>query len=285
MKILKFILLLLLLVTNNSFAQLYKTYNTKETDPVNLEREKKIRSKNNISESFEFFHQINSNDSILKSHKTYNKNGEILTNIVFSLEQDTLNNVTYEYEDEKLVKSNLYFKNKKNIVFNSTRIYSYDKNGNNSEIQIINKDGKIIYQTIDYNSNNLKKALNSKWLNKTDFSITEEYFYSKNNNLIKKKIYNPNGELFCEVKYQYDNLGNLIGSYRLQNGKKDIIDFYLYDKDNNLIESGFEFFFDKKPNQYKTKYEYDTNHNIIKEYHIEDNIVKSIHSIKYKKFE
>lgn len=282
MKIAKLTLFLILFLTNHLFAQLY---NAKESEPNNLEKEKEIKIKNNVSESFEYIRQNNSTDSILKSHKRYNKNGDLLTNTIFSAKQDTINYAAYEYGGEKLVKSNSFTKNKNVRVFNDIRTFFYDEKGNNNEIQVINKDGKIIYQKIDYNNNNLKEALNTKWLNKTHYSITEGYFYSNNNNLIKKKTYCPNGNLFSEIKYQYDKLGNLIGYYRFQNGKKDIIGYYSYDKDSNLIESGFEYLFGNKPNAYKTKYEYDSNNNIIKKHYFVDNILKYTNIISYKKFE
>jgi len=281
MKISKLIPLILLFTSTNLLAQLM---NTKEIDPVTLEKERKIRSENNISESFEYTHQLRSKDSILKSHKTFNKNGELLTKTVFSSKQDTINYVVYEYERGKVVKSLILTKDKYALVFLDIRNYSYDKNGNNTEIQFINKDGDTIYQKIDYYSNNLKKTLHTKWRNKTDFSITEEYFYSSNN-LIKTKTYLPNEKLFSETAYQYDTIGNLIGNYRLYKGKKDVTNFYKYDENNNLIESGFEFSSNNSPNLYKTKYEYDKNNNVIKEYHTVDKRLKYDNTISYKKFE
>ncbi|PXY43524.1 hypothetical protein [Flavobacterium hydrophilum] len=281
MKISKLIPLILLFASTDLLAQLT---NTKEIDPLTLEKERKIRSKNNISESFEYTHQLRSKDSILKSHKTFNKNGELLTKTVFSSKQDTINHVVYEYEGEKVVKSHILSKDKNKLVFLDIRNYSYDKNGNNIDIQFINKDGDTIYQKIDYYSTNLKKTLQTKWQNKTDFSITEEYFYS-NNNLIKTKTYLPNEKLFSETAYQYDNLGNLVSNYRLVNEKKDIINFYKYDRNNNLIESSFKILSNNYPNLYKTKYEYDKNKNVIKEYHTGDKNLKSVHTISYKKFE
>jgi hypothetical protein len=281
MKISKLIPLILLFASTNLLAQLT---NTKEIDPLTLEKEKKIRSNNNISESFEYTHQLRSKDSILKSHKTFNKNGELLTKTVFSSKQDTINHVVYEYEGEKVVKSLIFTKDKNTLVFLDIRNYSYDRNGNNIDIQFINKDGDTIYQKIDYYSTNLKKTLQTKWQKKTDFSITEEYFYS-NNNLIKTKTYLPNEKLFSETAYQYDNLGNLVGNYRLLNGKKDIINFYKYDGNNNLIESSFKILSNNYSNLYKTKYEYDKNNNVIKEYHTGDKNLKSVHTISYKKFE
>jgi hypothetical protein len=280
MKILKLIPLILLFVSTNLLAQLT---NTKEIHPATLEKERKIRSENNISESFEYT-QLKNKDSILKFHKKFNKNGELLTKTLFSSKLDTINYVVYEYEDEKVVKSLILTKDKNALVFLDIRKYSYDKNGNNTEIQFINKDGDTIYQKIDYYSNNLKKTLYTKWRNSTDFSITEEYFYS-NNNLIKTKTYLPNEKLFSETAYQYDNLGNLVRNYRLLNGKKDIINFYKYDGNNNLIENSFKFLSNSNPNLYKTKYEYDKNNNVIKEYHTGDKNFKSVHTISYKNFE
>lgn len=277
MKISKLIPLILLFASTNLLAQLT---NTKEIHPVTLEKERKIRSENNISESFEYT-QLRSKDSILKSHKTFNKNGELLTKTVFSSKQDTINYVVYEYEGEKVVKSSILTRDKNVLVFLDIRNYFYDKNGNNTEIKFINKNGDTIYQKIDYYSNNLKKTLHTKWRNNTDFSITEEYFYS-NNNLIKTKTYLPNEKLFSETAYQYDNLGNLVGNFRLLNEKKDIINFYKYDGNNNLIESSFKIL--SNNNLYKTKYEYDKNNNVIKEYHTGDKN-KYVLTISYKNFE
>lgn len=281
MKISKLILLILLGASTNLLAQLT---NTTQINPVTLEKVRKIRSENKISESFEYTHQLRSKDSILKSHKIFNKNGELLTKTVFSSKQDTINYVVYEYEGGKLIKSLILTKDNNALVFLDIRNYSYDKNGNNTEIQFINKDADTIYQKIDYYSNNFKKTLYTKWRNKTDFSITEEYFYS-GNNLIKTKTYLPSEKLFSETAYQYDTIGNLIGNYRLYKGKKDVTNFYKYDENNNLIESGFEFSSNNNPNLYKTKYEYDKNNNVIKEYHTVDKNLKSVHMIYYKKFE
>ncbi|TDW51538.1 hypothetical protein EV144_101213 [Flavobacterium sp. 270] len=280
MKISKLILLILLFNSINLLAQLTSI---KEIHPITLEKEKKIRSENNISESFEYT-QLRTKDSILKSHKTFNKNGELVTNTVYSSKQDTINYAVYEYENGKVVKSLILTKDKNALVFFDIRNYSYDKNGNNTEIQFINKNGDTIYQKIDYYSYNLKKTLHTKWRNNTDFSITEEYFYS-NNNLIKTKTYLPNEKLFSETAYQYDNIGNVVGDYRLQNGKKDVISFYKYDLNNNLIESGLKFLSANYSNLYKTKYEYDKNNNVIKEYHTGNKNLKSVHTISYKKFE
>lgn len=279
MKISKLIPLIILFASTNLLAQLT---NTKEIHPGTLEKERKIRSENNISESFEYT-QLRNKDSILKSHKTFNKNGELLTKTVFSSKLDTINYVGYEYEGGKVVKLIILTKDKNALVFLDLRKYSYDKDGNNTEIQFINKDGDTIYQKIDYYSNNLKKTLHTKWRNNTDFSLTEEYFYS-NNNLIKTKTYLPNEKLFSETAYQYDNLGNLVGDYRLLNGKKDVVTFYKYDGNNNLIESGFKFLSNSTSNLYKTKYEYDKNNNLIKEYRTGDKNFKSFHTISYKKF-
>lgn len=280
MKISKLIPLILLFTSTNLLAQLM---NTKEIHPGTLEKERKIRSENNISESFEYT-QLRNKDSIMKSHKTFNKNGELLTKTVFSSKQDTINYVAYEYEDGKVVKSLILTRDKNVLVLLDIRNYYYDKNGNNTEIKFINKNGDTIYQKIDYYSNNLKKTLHTKWGNNTDFSITAEYFYS-NNNLIKTKTYLPNEKLSSETAYQYDNLGNLVGDYKLLNGKKDIINFYKYDGNNNLIESGFKFLSNSYPKLYKTKYEYDKNNNVIKEYRTGDKNFKSFHTISYKKFE
>ena len=279
MKISKLIPLIILFASTNLLAQLT---NTKEIHPGTLEKERKIRSENNISESFDYT-QLRNKDSILKSHKTFNKNGELLTKTVFSSKLDTINYVVYEYEGGKVVKSLILTKDKNALVFLDLRKYSYDKNGNNTEIQFINKDGDTIYQKIDYYSNNLKKTLHTKWRNNTDFSLTEEYFYS-DNNLIKTKTYLPNEKLYSETAYQYDNLGNLVGDYRLLNGKKDVVTFYKYDENNNLIESGFKFSSNSSSNLYKTKYEYDKNNNLIKEYRTGDKNFKSFHTISYKKF-
>ena len=279
MKISKLIPLIILFASTNLLAQLT---NTKEIHPGTLEKERKIRSENNISESFEYT-QLRNKDSILKSHKTFNNNGELITKTVFSSKLDTINYVGYEYEGGKVVRLIILTKDKNALVFLDLRKYSYDKNGNNTEIQFINKDGDTIYQKIDYYSNNLKKTLHTKWRNNTDFSLTEEYFYS-DNNLIKTKTYLPNEKLFSETAYQYDNLGNLVGDYRLLNGKKDVVTFYKYDENNNLIESGFKFLSNSTSNLYKTKYEYDKNNNVIKEYRTGDRNFKSFHTISYKKF-
>lgn len=279
MKISKLIPLILLFNSTNFWAQLLTV---KEIHPVTLEKERKIRSENNISESFEYT-QLRSKDSILKSHKTFNKNGELLTNTVFSSKQDTISYVVYEYEGEKVLKSLIFTRDKNVLVILDIRNYYYDKNGNNTEIQFMNKNGDTIYQKIDY-SNNLKKTIYTKWRNNKDFSITQEYFYS-NNNLIRTKTYLPNEKLSSETEYQYDNRGNLVGDYKLQNEKKDIINFYKYDGNNNLIESRFEFLSNSYPKLYKTKYEYDKNNNVIKEYNTGDKNFKSTRTIYYKNFE
>lgn len=273
----------MLLIINNTLLAQFD--NTKETEPINSEKEKKVRNKNNISESFEYIQQVNNNDSILKFHKKYNKNGDVITNTEFSAKLDTINYAAYEYSGEKLVKSHLFNKNKNIRISNDIRTYFYDEKGNNNEIQHIKKDGEIIYQKIDYNNNNLKKSLKTKWLNQTQYYLSAEYFYSKNNTSITEKRYWPIGKLFCEVKYTYDKLGNLTNSYRLQNGKKDIISIYLYDEANNQIESNLQILDGKKPSFYSTKFEYDSANNIIRKLHSVDNVLKSIHTISYKKFE
>lgn len=288
MKTAKFILFLVILLftTNHLFAQLYTVI---ERNPDKSEKERKIRIKNNISESFEFIHK-NKKDSILRSHKTYNKNGDLITDAIFSLKkQDTINYTINEYLNDKLVKSSLYFKNPKNPVFNHVfniiNNYSYDKNGNNNEIQIINEDGKIIYKKIDYDNNNLKKAVSIKWPNKTDFTISTEYLFSKNN-LIKEKKYTQNGQLVREIDRNYDNQSRLISSYTIMNGKKITADYYSYDKKNNLIKWNSKLLSNTKPPYlYKFKYEYDANNNVTKEYLLKDNKVQSIHTFTYKKFE
>lgn len=288
MKTAKFILFLVILLftTNHLFAQLYTVI---ERNPDKSEKERKIRIKNNISESFEFIHK-NKKDSILRSHKTYNKNGDLITDAIFSLKkQDTINYTINEYLNDKLVKSSLYFKNPKNPVFNHVfnRIsnYSYDKNGNNNEVQTINEEGKIVYQKMDYDSDNLKKSLNVKWWDKTDFSISTEYFYSKNHNLIKEKIYSSNGHPTREIEHEYDDLGRLITNHIMtQSGNKSSY-FYSYDEKNNLTESNLKFLANSRPPyENKIRYEYDTYNNVVKEYHIEDNTVKSIRTFCYKKF-
>lgn len=279
MKMIKFRLVLFLFLNNNLFAQFYK-YNIQATNSNYLEKEINIKSRNNISESFEYAHQVNSKDSILKSHKTYSRNGLLLTSVVFSSEQDTVNYVSEKYNGEKLIESNIWLKRGKAFDFNYTTNYKYDEKGNNIETQQIDINNNIVYRRIEYDNNNLKKALYTKRSNKPDFSLTQEYFYSKKNKLIKTKTYFSNGNLLEEEVFQYNKIGNLIGNYRIQNGEKGTIHFYSYDKKNNQIESGF-----KSLDLYKTKYEYDKNDNIVKTYDLKNDDIISIRTITYKKFE
>ncbi|MEN9909537.1 MAG: hypothetical protein RLZZ540_2686 [Bacteroidota bacterium] len=281
MKITKFLLVLLLSLNSNLFAQIYKTYNTKKSDPEYLEKEINIRSKNNINESFEYTHQVNSSkDSLLKSHKTYSRNGLLLTSVVFSSEQDTINYVSEKYEGEKLIESNIWLKTGKTFDFNYTTNYKYDEKGNNIETQQIDINKNIVYRRIEYDNNNLKKALYTKRSDKTDFSLTQEYFYSKKNKLIKTKTYFSSGNLLEEEIFKYNKLGNLISNYQIRNGEKGTIHYYSYDKNNNQTESGF-----KSLDVYKTKYEYDKNNNIVKIYDLKNDNIISIRTITYKKFE
>ncbi|RVT75405.1 hypothetical protein EOD40_11645 [Flavobacterium sufflavum] len=281
MKITKFLLVLLLSLNSNLFAQIYKTYNTKKSDPEYLEKEINIRSKNNISESFEYTHQVNSSkDSILKSHKTYSRNGLLLTSVVFSSEQDTINYLSNRYESDQLIESNIWLKRGKAFDFNYTTNYKYDEKGNNIETKQIDLNKNIVYRRIEYDNNNFKKALYTKRSDKTDFSLTQEYFYSKKNKLIKTKTYSSNEKLFEEEIYQYNKIGNLIGNYLIFNGKKSTTHFYSYDKNNNQTESGF-----KSLDVYKTKYEYDKNNNIVKICDLKNDTITSIRTITYKKFE
>jgi len=279
MKMIKFLLLLFLFLNSNLFAQ-SSIYNVQAADTNYLEKEINIKSKNNISESFEYTQQLNSKDSILKSHTKYNRNGLLLSNVVFSSEQDTINYLSHKYEKGQLIESNIWLKRGKTFDFNYTTIYKYDEKGNNIETQQIDINNKIVYRRIEYDNNNLKKALYTKWSNETDFSLTQEYFYSKKNKLIKIKTYFSNGNLLEEEVYQYNKIGNLIGNYTIQNGKKGVVHFYSYDKNNNEIESGF-----KSLDIYKTKYEYDKNDNIIKEIDTKNESIILIHTISYKKFE
>jgi len=281
MKISKLILFLLLFLNNSLFAQLLNIGDVYESRP---EKEKYIKSRNNISESFEYLRKVNENDSILKSHQTYDKNGYLLTTVNFSLQKDTLSYEINEYKEKKLVKSIRYFKNKKNNIFSTTiSNYYFDEKKNNIEIQI-STNNKVIYQRITYDDNGLKKSLKTKWLNKTNFVMTQEYFYSEGKDLIKEKNYWTNGKIFSEVLFQYDDNKNKIRSNRLHDGKKDVISFYSYDKNNNLIESGFKLSNTKKPATYKTKYEYDDNNNVVKKYYTVDDNLKYIYTITYKKF-
>lgn len=281
MKITKFLLVLLLSLNSNLFAQIYKTYNTKKSDPEYLEKEINIRSKNNISESFEYTHQVNSSkDSILKSHKTYSRNGLLLTSVVFSSEQDTINYLSNRYESDQLIESKIWLKRGKEFDFNYTTNYKYDEKGNNIETKQIDLNNNIVYRRIEYDNNNLKKTLYTKRSNETDFSLTQEYLYSKKNKLIKTKTYFSSGNLLEEEIFKYNKLGNLISNYQIFNGEKGTTHFYSYDKNNNQTESGF-----KSLDVYKTKYEYDKNNNIVKICDLKNDTITSIRTITYKKFE
>lgn len=122
----KFLLLLFLFLNSNLFAQ-SSIYNVKATDTNYLEKEINIKSKNNISESFEYTQQPNSKDSILKSHTKYNRNGLLLTSVVFSSEQDTINYLSHKYEKGQLIESNIWLKRGKTFDFNYTTNYKYDE--------------------------------------------------------------------------------------------------------------------------------------------------------------
>ena len=281
MKISKFLLVLFLFLINNLFAQSYNVYKVKKSNPEDLKNEENIRIKNNISESFEYTHQINSTkDSILKSHKTYNRNGLLLTSVIFSSKQDTINYLCNKYENEQLIQSNIWLKTGKTFDFNYTTNYKYNVKGNNIETKEIDINNNIVYRRTEYDNNNSRRALYTKRSNKTDFSLTQEYFYSKKNKLIKTKTYFPNGNLQEEEIFKYDKLGNLINNYQIFNGEKGTIHFYSYDKNNNQIESGF-----KSLDMYVTKYEYDKNNNIVKITYLKNDSITSIRTIIYKKFD
>jgi len=285
MKITRFLLVLFLFLNNNLFAQL-QLLNTREIDVLNdLEKGKNIIKKNTISESFEYTHKIDSKDSILSSHKTYNKNGYLLTETDFSLKLDTIRHNTYKYDGNKLIKTDRYFKNENNIRFHTSESFNYDDKGNNIETQLTNIYNEMIYKKIDYDNNNLKIAQNTKLPGKSELSIKKKYFYSKENTLIKEKEYQPDGTLSYEIKYKYNNTGNLIRSNIYLNGLTEDTYIYSYDKNNNQIESDLKFLVDGKPYLYKTKYEYDINNNLVKKSNIKNNTLTSFETFIYKKFE
>lgn len=250
-----------------------------------IENERLIRVKNNISESFEYRYDIKTRETILGNHKTYNKSGFLLKDVFFlSSKRDTTILNTYEYKGDTLIKkcNDMKFDNYR--VTYEFKSYSYDKKGNKIENQTINQNGKKGYQKIIYNNKNQEIALYQKWLDQNKFSIAKKNNYSKKDNLIlSSKAYSDNG-YHCKKKYDYDNLGNLTREYLLEDGIKDHFRFYYYNANNFLIEQTYKSSGYKR-SLYKTKYEYDTDNNIIKEYFSVDDILISINTITYKKFE
>lgn len=286
MKTAKLILLLVFFTSTNLLSQIDKT---KDTDPFTLEeKEKKIRSKNNISESFEYRYDVKTRETMLSKHKTYNKSGFLLKYVFFlSSKRDTTILDTYKYKGDTLIKKCNDMKFDDYQVTYEFKSYSYDKKGNKIEIQTINQNGKKGYQKIIYNSKNQKIALYEQWLDQNKFSIVEKNNYSKKNNLIlSSKKYSENGNLYGVFKYEYDNLDNLVCQYLLTQGIKNNFTFYSYDENNFLIERIYKIPNIKTVNDiYRIKYEYDTDYNIIKEYFSVNDILISINTITYKKFE
>jgi hypothetical protein len=277
MNISKIIIILLFFSNINLVAQSSKY----------IENERLNRVKNNISESFEYFHNLEKGDSILHIHKTYNKSGFLLTELIFefSKQRDTMCLFSYKYRGDTLVKKNEYFKFDGYQSSNEFKNYSYDKKGNKIEIRTINNNGKKGYQKIIYDLKNQKVAVYYQGLNQNKFSVFEKYYYSKKDDLILSiKKYSENGDFEDLEKYQYDNFGNLICKFLLTDWVKNNIEFYSYNKNIFLIESGFQISIEN-PEVLKSKYEYDNGNNIIKVSLSTNNTLSSFGTITYKKFD
>ena len=203
-----------------------------------------------------------------KNNVLVEKSQEILSNSEFVKKQNA-NNANYEekslingvetattiaFDDEN--KTNIY----KAILDEKNRVKSYKLekkvSGNNKSVNNIN-EVNIIYdkdKIIEINTNNNQKqnySYNKNLLVKAEYifktsSITNEYSYDKNNNLILIKSYYKVKDVernSVQDSAVYDNRNNIIWAYNkdpyLVNNRNNSKNFvtYNYDSNNRLIES------------------------------------------------
>ena len=204
------------------------------------------------------------NDTVLiKEIKTHNavrlsKKDDSYINF-FGIDYDTTV-VDYKYNNEGLLKSEIKYSNSSRDTI--TKEYYYNKENqltkliqfNTSQLGKLHQDNfKELYF---YSERGLLDSIQN-YPTGTDLHSAEIYTYNFNQSLIEKRkvngfgyttTFNYGGESKIEIKQEfdkgtieknlYDKRGRLIKTDRgyYSNKKIDVIDNYIYDKDDNLIE-------------------------------------------------
>ena len=153
----------------------------------------------------------------------YNSDGYLIKELIKgpSSSYNPDGNVKYEYNERGL----LIREESNNLKYpDRSRVYSYeyDSNGN------INKTNFRFYNNIYDKKNNLidKKCFNSEG----EQTSLEQIKYDQNQNIIKTVTYRPDGEIWYQSDYRYEN-NKLVECITLNNRY-----LYDYDKWGNLSE-------------------------------------------------
>ena len=193
------------------------------------------------------------------------------------------------YNDEsKLIQMNQYFKD--SII--STQKYSYNSNGQLSEII---HDG--FTDTFKYNDNGLLES-RSSYYEKTDKSWQEVYSYAPSN-FIQKALTYYNNEKRGYIQYSYDTQNNTIERREYEDKTDFLLTEYRikYDnyenpfpinipidlRNNHNIKKYYYYsaVMSSPPNEYESKYEYNSEGLPIKEIRQYLNGNKSIYIYEY----
>lgn len=246
--------------------------------------------KNKIKETFTYEHDLKTGDSLLTNQEVYDRNGNVQKNIRFD-ENGIEYMFVYEYQNNLRIKQTIY--NKNGDLF-SILTYSYDEKENQIEFKQFNLDGVILnIQKRKYNNLNQNTEFFKKKPNEDTLFLLHKYYYREDNTYSKIETFNENTELVSESKFIYDEDGNLITVYDIENGLKMGLHSYIYDKKNLLRSSKHQYksyeLLNGKPQlvvlNKKFKYEYDNENNIVEKNIFKDDKLSGKETYLLKKFD
>lgn len=230
-----------------------------------------LNKKNQISEVYTYDFKQNG-DSLLLSHDYYNKDGNIIKNIILNKDGKTYLYYTYEYNDYGSTKITGFNNDQ---VMTTQILFEYDEKGNQIKYQQNKPNGEVVVeQKRLYNSENKNIELHSK--KDKDFYLKQKYFYNTDGYYSKIETYNLSQEIVLIREYNYDNNRNLLTVFDITKNKILLVE-NKYDDHNLLMEK-------KLGDNKKVQLKYDAEGNKIQELTIENEKMVRNHKYIYKKF-
>lgn len=251
---------------------------------------RELREKNKISEMLTYEYNISGNDSILIDHNYYNKEGKLLKDVRFNADGNVRFKYLIEYDKNGFMIKQVGYD--KLEAISTILVYENDKQGNQTVYKQLKPDSTILsFQKRVYNKKGQNTKLYNKHRNSAKFYLSQRYYYRKDGQYEKIKVYNPQNQLVAFSEYEYDEKGNLTATYQRVGSERKLISTCKYDGRNRRIELSYpkqiseivDGEYVTNDNSRKIEFDYDSDDNLIEERTFKNNVLVKKERFFYKK--
>ncbi|MGF7216963.1 hypothetical protein GGR92_003130 [Spirosoma lacussanchae] len=209
-----------------------------QNEEKKYEFERLTRKKNRIQQILTYRIDLATNDSSLTEHKFYDNLG----NLIERRQYDSMGKLRYkgifDYNDKGLCTQETGYDGNSNLL--QLFIYTYDKNGNQTDYQQLSPDKKIwVHQKSVFNSQGQRIKLYNHSEERGGFYLSATFAYDSAGRAVSSTTYSIDGDTGSSDEYRYDDSGNLIETYQVMGDQKTLVYKNRYNEKNQLTEKQY----------------------------------------------